>query len=240
MLAVLVLLGAAHAGAGARIGVDTGAVRDDLVVPLGFGGGGIHVGGAASTRVASGLLDLRLDVGLRLLATRYGQIAFSGAHRADARWLTSVTPTFAVGPAVLWDSRMDYLESWDDAHGYGFGSQWIGPACRWVIERSDGRPIELAAAFALVGAVGRPEDAPPLEKQDPLKRPSYWLVGPTENERWVTLATFQAVRVDAMLGGDAEHRWAYGLDTHLVRTTESAVAVDVGAALWLGRTWGRR
>lgn len=241
MLSLLLLLtGAAAAATSARIGIDAGAVREDLLVPLGFGGGGLHLGGAWSARVGSGLLDLRANVGLRLLSTHYGQIAISGSHSLDARWLLPVAPSIGIGPAFVWDARMNYLESWDDAHGYWFGNQWLGPAARFVDDPGGRRPKELAIALGLVGAAGRPDDAMRLEKQDPLKRVSYWFTGPVQNERWVSIATCQAVRLDAMLGADEDHRWSYGLDTHFVRTTEPVIAVDLGATLWAGFRWGYR
>jgi hypothetical protein len=43
-----------------------------------------------------------------------------------------------------------------------------------------------------------------------------------------------------MLGADDDHHWSYGLDTHLLRTTEPVIAVDLGLTLWAGLTWGRR
>jgi hypothetical protein len=243
MIAGLAGGGVSHAATGLRAGIESGALREDLIVPLGFGGGGLHLGAVASTPAGPGLLDLRAGLGLRLLSTRFGQAAASLGTTADVRWLGSLSDAVGLGPAFVWDAHMNYLESWDDAHGYWVGSQWLGPAVRVTHELGGGPELEAAFAVALVGGVGRPPEIR-TEKQDPLKNVGFWLVGPTRGERFVTVDELQVMRLDlAVTLGRPEPgrgRWAVGADTHLVRTTTPRIAVDLGLTAWVGRAWGKR
>jgi hypothetical protein len=233
----------AHAATGLRAGIESGALREDLIVPLGFGGAGLHLGAVASTPAGPGLLDLSGGLGLRLLSTRYGQAAASFGTTADVRWLGALSDKVGLGPAFVWDAHMNYLESWDDAHGYWVGSQWIGPALRVTQDLGGGPEIEVAFAVALAGAVGRPPEIR-TEKQDPLKNVGFWLVGPTRGEQFVTVDELQVLNLDlSVLLGSPEPghgRWTVGAETHLVRTTTPTLAVDLGFTAWVGRAWGNR
>ena len=238
MNALLLALSVAFAEATVAVGIDSGAVRDDLLVSLGFGGAGPWLGGSGRVPIGPGDLDLGADMSLRVLSSTYGQLAFSGAHAVDVRYLLRASDSFAIGPAAVWSGEVAYLESWDDAHAYWIGSQWFGPAARWVHDRKRSR-VELAFALGLFGGLGRPDEGPRLEKQDPLKRLSYWFTAPVQGERWATLGTCQNALVDVRLSPRERH-WAVGLDTRLVRTTVPAIAVDLGATAWIGHTWGSR
>jgi hypothetical protein len=171
------------------------------------------------------------------------QFAVSGTNAIDARWLLPVTGAVDLGPAAVWDARMNLLDDWDDAHGYWLGAQWVGPAARWTRDLG-AHHLEVAMGAGLVGAVGRPPEPPRLEKQDPLQQPLFWLVGPARGERFTTIATTQAVRLDAMLAlprpEGRDGGWVLGVDTRLVRTTLPAIAVDLGTTAWIGRSWGTR
>jgi hypothetical protein len=240
MIVLLLAVSTALAGTTLGVGIDSGAVRDDLLVSLGFGGAGPWIGGGGRIRLGPGDLDLGADVSLRVSSSSYGQIAFSGVHDADVRYLLRASDSVGIGIAGVWSGVVDLLESWDDAHAYWLGSQWVGPAARWTLDARRSR-VELALAVGLVGGLGRPEDAPRLEKQDPLKRVSYWFTAPVQGERWTSLPTTQNALLDVHWSPHDEGRkWAAGLDTRLVRTTEPVIAVDLGATAWVGRTWGKR
>jgi hypothetical protein len=240
MTLLLLSLSLAFANTTLSVGIDSGAVRDDLLVSLGFGGAGPAVGGSGRIPIGPGDLDLGADMSLRVLSSSYGQLAFSGAHAVDVRYLLRVSDPIAVGVAGLWSGEVAYLESWDDAHAYWLGSQWLGPAARWSHDGAH-TLVELALGIGLVGGLGRPDEGPRLEKQDPLKRPSYWFTAPVQGERWATAATCQNARLDLrLMPADESRHWVVGLDTRLVRTTEPVLAIDLGATAWIGRTWGSR
>jgi hypothetical protein len=240
MSVLLLAVSTALAGTTLGVGIDSGAVRDDLLVSLGFGGAGPWIGGTGRIPLGPGDLDLGADLSLRVLSSSDGQIAFSGVHDADVRYLLHASDSVGIGIAGVWSGVVDVLESWDDAHAYWLGSQWVGPAARWRLDARRSR-VELALALGFVGGLGRPEDAPRLEKQDPLKRISYWFTAPVQGERWMTPATCQNALFDVRLSPrDDDRHWVMGVETRLVRTTEPVIAVDLGATAWVGRTWGKR
>jgi hypothetical protein len=240
MIALLLGLSTAFGEGTLAVGLDSGAVRDDLLVSLGFGGAGPWLGGFGRIPIGPGDLDLGADMSLRLLSSSYGQIAFSGVHDVDVRYLLRASDSVGIGVAGVWSGAVNVLESWDDAHAYWLGSQWVGPAARWARDGRRSR-VELALAVSLFGGLGRPDDAPRLEKQDPLKRISYWFTAPVQGERWATLASCQNALFDVRLSpGDDDRKWAMGLETRVVRTTEPVIAVDLGATAYVGHTWGKR
>jgi hypothetical protein len=174
---------------------------------------------------------------MRVLFDDAGNPAMSNGHGIDARWLVPVSGAVALGPALVWDGRVAHFFDWDDAHAYWLGDQWVGAAIGWSRPMREG-DLDVSLVVALVGAVGRPEDGPRLDKQDPLARFSYWFTAPTQNERWVGPGTFQAARADARL--PISDRWSVGLDARFARTTEVALTTELGAHVWTGATWGAR
>ena len=232
----------ARGGGEVLVGLHSAAVRDDLLVPLGFGGGGLRVGGRGAFALGPGEIDLRADLSPRLLATRYGQLALSVDHGAMLRYLLPLPgDCLELGAALTEDSRLNYLQSWDNAHGYGFGSQWLGPAVRLDAGEVGARRLELELEFGLVGAVGRPPGYR-YAKQDPLKRPLVWLAGQDGGGEYLTtVADHQAARLGLALeqatGPEHAGRWSQGIDLRLARVTDP-IAVDMSATAWIARQWG--
>lgn len=225
---------------GIRFGPELGSVRDDLLVPLAFGGAGPRVGGQLSAPVGGARLDAHLDLGLRILANRFGHIAASVDHSADLRLYWELWPRLRLelGPMLAWDARMNYLESWDNAHGYWLGSQWAGPALRWS-RRLGASDLRVGIAGAVVGAYGRPPDHR-FVKQDPLKNVGFWFAGPVRGERLAGPASLQALRLEIALDRPVEggKRWSYGLDTRFTRAVEPRPSFDLSSTLYFARTWG--
>jgi hypothetical protein len=81
----LFIEGAFATEVGLHAGMETVAVREDLIVPLGFGGAGLALGGDVSGALGPTWLSSRLDLGGTVLATRYGQLALSMDHAIDLR-----------------------------------------------------------------------------------------------------------------------------------------------------------
>lgn len=144
LIGALALAPSSARGGGAfLVGLHSAAVRDDLLVPLGFGGGGFRLGGRLAFDAGPGALDLRADLSPRLLATRFGQAALSLDHGVMLRYLVPLAgDRLQLGAALVEDSRLNYLEAWDDAHAYGFGSQWFGPAFALEAGRYGSRELQ--------------------------------------------------------------------------------------------------
>jgi hypothetical protein len=235
------------AGAGLR----GDAVREDLLVPLTFSGPGLRLMFAYRGLVGPGLLAVSGDVGMSALWNRYGHIAAAVDHNLDAAWTLLVFRAvgwhLALGPQIALDSRLNYLLSWDDAHAYWLGSQWLGPAFRGEGHLSESWRWEARASFALVGFEGRPPTYR-YHKQETRPEVTYFFTQPNSSESFVTLADLQVVRLDVAVrrtaysgaGAGVGRGWSFGLDVRLARTSIPATNINLGACLYAARAWGLR
>jgi hypothetical protein len=230
-------------GIGVRAAAQFGAVRDDLVVPLGFGGVGFRVGGHYGGTAPLGWWSARLELGARYVVERYGHPGYVVDYGAEVRWPFQLGHGrwFAgLGPALAWDTRMNRLESWDNAHGFWLASEWLGPAVRARGPVGNDWDIEVTSAVALVGFASRP---PELQEhlQDPVDRVSYYLFVPFEDQQFVTVADLQVVRAEVALHPPrrpgAGGAWSFGSDVRFARYDDLAPVVDVSFTTWVGRAW---
>jgi hypothetical protein len=223
------------------------AVREDLLVPLTFSGPGLRLFVAYRGQVGPGVLALSGDVGMAVLWNRYGHMGASLDHDVDAAWTVRVfralTWQLALGPAIASDSHFNFLFSWDDAHAYWLGAQWLGPAFRSEGRVSDHWRWEGRASFALVGFEGRPP-AYRYHKQETRPSVTYPFTQPYHGESFVTVADLQAVRADVALrraaytGAGVGRGWSFGVDARLARTGIPATNINLSACLYAARAWG--
>lgn len=222
-------------------------VREDLLVPLGFFGPGFRLEGFYRGCVGPGLLTARLAVGARAVFDRFGHFGISIDYGVDVSWiLTAYTGEgwrFALGPAFAWDTSINYLASWDDAHAYWLGTQWLGPSGRFLVRAFDGWRVEAGVTLALIGL----ESRPPLvrfKKQDALNQFSYYVVETHSSERFVGIQDLQVLRLEVTLrpvaleASDAAGGWAFGVDTRLKRTGTPKMTVDLSVAIFASYAWG--
>jgi hypothetical protein len=223
------------------------AVREDLLVPLTFSGPGLRLMLAYRGLLGPGLLAISGDVGMSVLWNRYGHIAAAVDHNVDAAWTLRVFRAMgwhlSLGPQIALDSRLNYILSWDDAHAYWLGSQWLGPAFRAEGRLSERWRWEARASFAVVGFEGRPP-AYRYRKIDVHPDVTYFFTQPNSSESFVTLADLQVVRLDvavrraAYTGAGVGRGWSFGLDMRLARTGIPATNINLGACLYAVRAWG--
>ena len=221
--------------AGVFVGITGDAARDDLLVPLTFIGAGVRVGGFFRGEVGPGLLVAHAAFGFAPLFDRFGHLAATIDSTLDAAWLLPLSARFTLGPMVAWETHLNYLYRWDDAHGYWLGSQWLGVAARFTTRVNADWRIELSGSLALLGFEGRPPEYRFI-KQEGVDRVGYWFSAPLQSERFVTPATLQAARVELAL-----HRstgWSFGIDAGLSRTPVPAPSFNLSAALYVARAWG--
>lgn len=247
-LGLLLLSGPAWADdweAGIRFGLHSGGVREDLLAPIGYGGAGLRFGGVVDAALGPGDLWADMDLGARIAANRYGHLVLTVDHQIDLAYTFRMGsgPWFpGFGLTASWDARMSYYESWDDAHGYWLGAQWLGPAgrLRGPIGRAE---LDIGLGVALIGGAGRPPEYR-WEKQDPLKQFGFWFAGPVKGEAFYAVDHLQVVTLDTSVHlphpeGTAG-RWSVGLDLRHVRLDQPVTTVDLSATLWMARTWGTR
>jgi hypothetical protein len=223
------------------------AVREDLLVPLTFSGPGLRLMVGYRGQIGPGLLAISGDVGMAVLWNRYGHMGAGVDHDVDAAWTLRVFRALswqlALGPAVALDSHFNYIFSWDDAHAYWLGSQWLGPALRSEGRVSDRWRWEARASFALLGFEGRPP-AYRYHKQETRPSVTYFFTRPNSDEAFVTIADLQVVRADvavrrsAYTGSGVGRGWSFGLDVRLARTGTPATNINLGACLYAARAWG--
>lgn len=231
----------------AGVGLRGDAVREDLLVPLTFSGPGLRLMLGYRGLVGPGLLAISGDVGMSMLWNRYGHTGATLDHNVDAAWTLRVLRAMgwhlALGPQIALDSRFNYIFSWDDAHAYWLGSQWLGPAFRAEGRLSERWRWEARASFALLGFEGRP---PTYRYHKQEIRPSftYFFTQPNSSESFVTLADLQVVRLDvavrraAYTGSGVGRGWSFGLDARLARTGIPVTNINLGACLYAARAWG--
>jgi hypothetical protein len=238
-----------HQALGASLGLRGDAVRDDLLVPLAFAGPGVQLQGFYRGWVGPGVMTARADLGFAFLVNRYGHQGATLSYSADATWtltaLRASTWHLAVGPALALDSRISLLFSWDDAHAYWLGSQWLGPAGRFVGRLTDAWRLEATASTAFLGFAGRPPSYR-YSKQETSSHVGYYFTQPQRSEMFMMLDALQTFRLDVAVRRarysrfDVGRGWAFGLDFRLARTSVPAPNINLSACLYASRAWGLR
>ncbi len=216
----------AHQTAGVALGLRGDAVRDDLMVPLGFAGPGFQVQGFYRGWVGRGVMTARADLAFAYLFNRFGHEAATLTTGADVAWTFNVlyreTWHVELGPTLVHESRASYLFSWDDAHIYWLGAQWLGLAVRHVRRLTDNWRLEASASAALLGFAGRPPSYR-YNKQETSENGSYYFTQPVRSESFVMLNELQAFRLDLAVRQSAYSRfdvgrgWTFGLDFRMAR-----------------------
>jgi hypothetical protein len=231
------------------LGLRADAVREDLVVPLGFAGPGLRLSLGHRGDLGPGMLAVHADVGMAFLWNRYGHQAATIDHDLDAAWTVPIRRTsishWALGPMLGLDSHFNFIFSWDNAHAYWMAAQWLGPALRYGRRVSEAWRLESRAGFALLGFLGRPPSYR-YRKQETRPSVTYPFTQPYGAEELVTLADLQVLRADVAFrrarytGSDVERGWSFGVDLRLARTSVPVTSVNLGVCLYAARAWGLR
>jgi hypothetical protein len=238
-----------HQTAGVALGLRGDAVREDLIVPLTFAGPGFQVQGFYRGWVGRGVMTAQADFGFARLFNRFGHDAATLTYGAHAAWTFNVlyreTWHLELGPTVVYESRTNYLYSWDDSHIYWLGAQWLGPAVRHVRRLTDSLRLEASASMALLGFEGRPPSYR-YNKQETSYHVGYYFTRPVESETFVMVNDLQVLRLDLAIRQAAYSRfdvgrgWSYGLDFRMVRTGIPDTNINLSLCAYLSRAWGWR
>jgi hypothetical protein len=238
-----------HQTAGIGLGLRGDVVREDLLVPLAFAGPGLQLHGFYRGWVGRGVVSARADVALAFLFNRFGHPGATLTWGTDVAWTFNVLYADAwhleVGPALAFDNRTSLLFSWDDAHAYWLGSQWLGPAARTLRRLTDTWRLEASAAMALLGFEGRPPRYR-YNKQEASYHVDYYFTVPEQSEKFVMLNDLQVVRLDVAVRRAAYNRfdvgrgWSFGLDFRLARTGIPDTNINMSLCAYASRAWGWR
>jgi hypothetical protein len=233
-------------GIGLRLGPRATTVREDLLVPLTFSGGGPDLGATYRGLLGPGLLDARSEIALALVANRFGHLGLTLHHALAVAYRLplpgSLAWRFALGGAVGESSDSLALESWDDAHGYWVGLGWLGPSASLQGPLSAGWQLAGTAELALVGTVGRPPRFRD-NKQDANGQISYYTSHPFANSSFFAPWNVQFFRFDiAARWTPSEDRvgrgWSFGCQGRFVRASEPATILVFETVLYAAWTWG--
>jgi hypothetical protein len=248
---LLVLSSAGDAGAGGGavelgLGLRAEAMRDDLLVPLGFAGPGVELEAGVRHELLGGVLALRLSGGPHLLQGSGGQLGVGLGYGGDLRWLAAALRRpglrLAAGGALVVDVRSHLVAAWDDSRAYWIAQDWIGPAGGLTAGLAPRWRLESFAAVALVGRQSRPP-AQRMSELEPLDQPSYWLIEPHRNGAFAGPARLAAARVEVGVrrrsidapdaaGGPGVH-----LALRAMRAAGPAPAIDLSATMMLSLGW---
>jgi len=219
----------------ARVGLDVSlvgrTVRDDLLIPLSFGGGGLRLGGRFERRVGPGELGFSLRADFAAHANRFGHLAASIGHAVRGAYVLPLWrgPAWGLwlGPAAGLTADVAYLASWDDAHGYWAGTRWLAPELRLTHTLASGEGLAFAIDFGVIGWVSRPP-VYRYAKQDPITSPEFYLVDPYRGGQLAWPGNWQQVHLTAEWVG---RRWSVALDARAFHVTAPADAVWVEVGL---------
>ena len=238
-----------HQTAGVSLGLRGDVVREDLLVPLAFAGPGLQLQGFYRGWVGPGVMSARADIALAFLFSRFGHPGATLDYGADLAWTFNVLYADAwhleVGPALAFDSRTNLIFSWDDAHAYWLGSQWLGPGARYLRRLTDTWRLEASAAMGLLGFEGRPPSYR-YKKQETSFHVDYYFTVPEQSEKFVMLNDLQVFRFDLAVRRAGYHRfdvgrgWSFGLDFRLARTGIPDTNINMSLCAYASRAWGWR
>lgn len=240
-LAVFVLLiapRAARATAAGRTlsaGVDVGfrSARDDLIVPLASSGPSLGFAARFLGRAGPGLLDTGIRFELAALFDRYEHPAASIFHALRLAYLPIIVSrprdwSVALGPALVWETDILWLRSWDDAHAYWLGRRYLGASARAFRPLAPSWRLELSAELNLLGFESRPP-AYRYQNQDALTQGSFYFAGVNRAATFGSVLDWQALRLEAdvcrtLAAGSRKQGKSFGIEARLAHTNAPASA----------------
>jgi hypothetical protein len=233
-------------GIGVRFGARGTSVRDDLLVPLGFSGGGPDFGLVYHGLLGPGALAARLEVGASFVANRFGHLGFTIDHALAVGYFMPVATVRAwrlqIGTILGEDTDSLALESWDDAHRYWLGLAWLGAGGRVAGPLGARWRLEAETEFAFLGFAGRPPEVR-RSKQEPTASFSYYVFHPLADPRFVGFWDVQHWRFNVAARrttspGRVGHGWSFGCQGRLTRADFPRTIIVLEASLYTSWTWG--
>jgi hypothetical protein len=216
-------------------GVDLGvrSARDDLIVPLASSGPTLGFGARYVGAAGPALFDAGIRFELGALFDRSGHPAAAVFHGFRVAYLPIAVgrPTgwsLAVGPALVWETDVLWLRSWDDAPAYWLGRRYLGVSARAWLPRAPTWRIELLAELNVLGVESRP---PPYryDNEDALTQLGFYFTGVNRDATFGSVLDWQALRLEAdicrTLGPDSRKKGSsLGVEARLAHTDAPAPA----------------
>ena len=173
--------------------------REDLVVPLGFGGPSLSLGPVYTRQAERSLIHIRLGLPVGYLKNRYDHEAYVLRLELHPSWVTRLTQHNRFGS--LWGGlalpmQMNnlFLESWDDAHLYWLTTYSLAPAIEWQKEISERNKAVVRIEVPVISLVSRPP-AYRRTKQEALNHWTYHFTQPNRALHFETPDTYRGLVV---------------------------------------------
>jgi len=210
-------------------GVDVGfrSARDDLIVPLASSGPTLGLSERFLGALGPGLLDTGIRFQFGALFDRSGHPAASIFHALRLAYLPVAVSrprawSFALGPALVWETDVLWLRTWDDAHAYWLGRRYLGLSARAWRPLAPSWRLELMAELNLLGFEARPP-AYRLQNEDALTQVAFYFADVNRAQRFGSVFDWQALRIEAdvcrtLAPGSRKRGKSLGLEARLAHT----------------------
>ncbi len=210
----LVLCGGAYAKGvaqdsfqGKRLGLSLSAgiasYREDLLVPLGFNGPAVFLGGIYEQQSGKNLVHIRLRLGLGVLENRFSHRAWALMPDIRMSWVREIMAhhkygEFHGGVSLPLQMNNLFFESWDDAHLYWLTAHSIAGAFQWDKEVTTKNHASVRIEVPFLSWVSRPPDYRHT-KQDPLNHVTYHISEPNKSLHFEMIDDYRNVFMQLLL-----------------------------------------
>lgn len=173
--------------------------RDDLIVPLGFHGPALSLGGVYRQDSEQNLYHIRLRFGLGHLENRYSHEAWVLIQDIRLSWVRKLREhpkygTFWVGGSVPLQMNNLFFESWDDSHLYWLTAHSLAGAFLWQKRVSFKNDVSLRLEIPFFSWVSRPPTYRYV-KQEPLEHLTYHYSEPNHSLHFETMSKYRNIFV---------------------------------------------
>jgi hypothetical protein len=176
--------------------------REDLIVPLGFHGPALLLGGVYTQQNESDLFHIRLRSGLGHLENRYSHEAWTLMQDIRLSWVRNLTnhPKYGriwAGGSLPFQMNNLFFESWDEAHLYWLTAHSLAGAFLWQKRVSPKNDVSIRIEIPLFGWVSRPP-AYRYAKQEALDHFTYHFTEPNTSLHFETIDTYRNVFIQML------------------------------------------
>jgi len=176
--------------------------REDLLVPLGFHGPGLSLGGIYTSRSENSSIDIRFKLGMGYLKNRYSHEAWAAIMEIRPSWIKKFASyqrygEFWGGISVPLQMNNLFLESWDEAHLYWLTAHSLAIAAEWNKKISEKYNSAIRMEVPLFGWVSRPP-AYRYNKQDALNHISFHLSEPNKSLHFETIDDYRSLFIQML------------------------------------------
>jgi hypothetical protein len=181
-------------------GIDS--YREDLLVPLGFHGPGISLGGNYTHQTEKNSINIRLKLGMGYMKNRYSHEAVRLALEIRPSWIRKLADHQKYGEfwgGISFPMQLNdlFIFSWDDAHLYWLTAYSLALATEWQKKISQKYHAVARIEIPFVGWVSRPPSYR-YNKQDALNHLGFYFSEPNKSLHFESLDDYQALFIQLL------------------------------------------